>query len=121
MEDLVISGVTLDENQARVTLWNVPDEPGYAAKVFRLVGDDNILVDMIVQNVGADGRTHLSFTVPKADAQKAAAVLAPLGPERIRVEPRWPSCRSWAWAFAPTRAWPRACSAPWRKRASTSP
>jgi aspartate kinase len=87
MEDLVISGVDLDDDQARITLWNVPDQPGYAAKVFRLVGDAGVLVDMIVQNVGADGNTHLSFSVPRGEAAKAAAALAPLGPERVRVEP----------------------------------
>jgi aspartate kinase len=87
MEELVISGVELDENQARVTLLTVPDQPGYAAKVFRLVGDANVLVDMIVQNVSTAGRTHLSFTVPRDEATRAAEALAPLGPENIRVDP----------------------------------
>jgi aspartate kinase len=87
MEDLVISGVRLDENQARITLLHVPDQPGYAARVFQLVGEAGILVDMIVQNAGSDGDTHLSFTVPRGEAEKAARALAPLGPENVRVEP----------------------------------
>jgi aspartate kinase len=86
MEDLVISGVRLDENQARITLLHVPDQPGYAAKVFKMVGEAGILVDMIVQNASTDGNTHLSFTVPRGEAEKAAAALAPLGPENVRVE-----------------------------------
>jgi aspartate kinase len=86
MEDLVISGVELDERQARVTLLNVPDQPGYAAKVFRLVGDAGVLVDMIVQNASTAGQTHLSFTVPRDEADRAAAALAPLGPENVRIE-----------------------------------
>jgi aspartate kinase len=87
MEELVISGVELDENQARVTLLTVPDRPGYAAQVFRLVGDANVLVDMIVQNVSTAGKTHLSFTVPRSEAPRAVAALARLGPENVRVEP----------------------------------
>jgi aspartate kinase len=86
MEDLVISSVELDEKQARVTLLNVPDQPGYAAKVFRLVGDASVLVDMIVQNASTAGQTHLSFTVPRAEADRAADALAPLGRENVRIE-----------------------------------
>jgi aspartate kinase len=55
--------------------------------VFQLVGEAGILVDMIVQNAGSDGDTHLSFTVPRGEAEKAARALAPLGPENVRVEP----------------------------------
>jgi aspartate kinase len=87
MEDLVISDVVLDENQARITILTVPDQPGYAAKVFRLVGDANVLVDMIVQNASdATGRTHLSFTVPRHEAARAAKALAELG-EAVRIDP----------------------------------
>ena len=87
MEDLVISGVELDDRQARVTLVGVPDLPGYAAKVFRLVGDATVLVDMIVQNVSADGTTLLSFTVPRAEASRAAAALKNQGLGEVLVEP----------------------------------
>ena len=55
MEDLVIAGVELDESQARVALFHVPDRPGYAARVFRAIAEAGVFVDMIVQNVGARG------------------------------------------------------------------
>lgn len=75
MEDLVISGVELDETQARVTLFGVPDRPGYAGEVFRRIGEANVNVDMIVQNPGREGAANLSFTVPRRclDAARAAA------------------------------------------------
>ena len=56
MEDLVIAGVELDESQARVSLFHVPDRPGYAALVFRAIAEAGVFVDMIVQNVGDGGR-----------------------------------------------------------------
>ena len=87
MEDLVVSGVELDDQQAAVTLFNVPDQPGYAARVFRTIADAGILVDMIVQNVSTAGTTHLSFTVPRADAHKAAAAAKAIGPGDVSVEP----------------------------------
>ena len=87
MEDLVISGVELDERQARITLFNVPDRPGYAARVFREIGDAAVLVDMIVQNVSTAGNTHLSFTVPRADAERAAEAARKAGPVDVSVEP----------------------------------
>ncbi len=52
MEDLVIAGVELDESQARIALFDVPDRPGYAATVFRAIAEAGVFVDMIVQNVG---------------------------------------------------------------------
>jgi len=87
MEDLVVSGVELDDQQAAVTLFNVPDQPGYAARVFRRIADAGILVDMIVQNVSTDGTTHLSFTVPRGDARRAADVAKAIGPGDVSVEP----------------------------------
>jgi aspartate kinase len=88
MEDLVISGVELDDQQARVTLFNVPDQPGYAARVFRRIAESNVLVDMIVQNVSASGSTHLSFTVPRADADRAAKAAAAGEAGDVSVEPQ---------------------------------
>jgi aspartate kinase len=79
MEDLVIAGVDLDETQANVALFGVPDEPGYAAKVFRAIGEAGVLVDMIVQNVSLDGLTDLSFTVPRESADRAAEAVRPFG------------------------------------------
>jgi aspartate kinase len=87
MEDLVIAGVDLDETQAGVSLFGVPDEPGYAAKVFRAIGDAGVFVDMIVQNVSTEGNTDLSFTVPRDSAERAAAAVEPLARGRIAVEP----------------------------------
>ncbi len=87
MEDLVVSGVELVEGQARVTLLDVPDRPGYAAQVFQKIAFANVFVDMIVQNAGSDGNTHLSFTVPSEQAERARAALADSGLGRIVVEP----------------------------------
>src|SRR5437762_9084923 len=78
MEDVVIRGVSLDKNQAKITLVAVPDKPGVAAQVFKTLGDAAINVDMIVQNIshgtGAPA-TDLSFTVDKADVLKARKVI----------------------------------------------
>jgi aspartate kinase len=71
MEELVISGVDLDEGQARVTLAEVPDQPGYAARVFKRIAEAGVFVDMIVQNVSREGKTLLSFTVPRDAAARA--------------------------------------------------
>jgi aspartate kinase len=73
MEDLVISGVELDESQARITLKQLPDIPGQAARVFREIADAGVLVDMIVQDASKGGKTHLSFTVPRDQAERAVA------------------------------------------------
>ncbi|MEF9475655.1 MAG: aspartate kinase [Candidatus Mariimomonas ferrooxydans] len=72
MEKIVVSGVTYDKDQARITIMGVPDRPGIAAKLFNAIANVNIVVDMIVQNVGSDGKsTDISFTVPVADHKKA--------------------------------------------------
>ncbi len=73
MEDVVVSGVTSDLDQAKITILHVPDRPGLAAKLFGPIADDNMVVDMIIQNASADGFTDLTFTVPKGDAPKALA------------------------------------------------
>jgi aspartate kinase len=74
MEQLVVSGVTHDLNQARITLKKVPDQPGIAAKIFSPIAEAGILVDMIIQNTRAAGQTDLTFTVPKADYQNAMRI-----------------------------------------------
>ena len=71
MEQLVVSGVTHDLNQARITLKKVPDQPGIAAKIFSPIAEAGILVDMIIQNTRAAGQTDLTFTVPTADYKRA--------------------------------------------------
>lgn len=77
MESVVIRGVALDKNQAKVTLAQVPDKPGAAARIFKAIGDAAINVDMIVQTAshGASGSTDISFTTDKADLLKARKVL----------------------------------------------
>jgi len=67
MEQALISGVALDVDEAKVTLEEVPDRPGVAAAIFKAVAAEAINVDMIVQNVSHEGKTDLSFTVPRAD------------------------------------------------------
>lgn len=84
MEDVVIRGVSLDKNQAKVTLVGVPDKPGVAARIFKALGDAAINVDMIVQNISHGSgtpATDLSFTVDKADLLKAQGVIDQLKPE----------------------------------------
>ena len=71
MEQVVVSGVTGDRNQAKVTFVGVPDKPGIAAGIFGAIGAANILVDMIIQNVSQGDLTDLSFTIPRADLPKA--------------------------------------------------
>ena len=87
MEDLVISGVELDEGQARITVLDLPDQPGYAAKLFREIAAAEVFVDMIVQSAGTGQNTHLSFTVPRAQAEPAAAAARKVGAGRVLVEP----------------------------------
>jgi aspartate kinase len=71
MERLVVSGVTHDKNQARITLKKVPDQPGIAAKIFTPIAQSGIVVDMIIQNTRAGGQTDLTFTVPRASYKTA--------------------------------------------------
>jgi len=78
MEQVVVRGVAVDKDQAKIVISNIPDKPGSAAKVFRALADANIIVDMIVQNVGRRGIANLTFTVPKGDANKAVKALEPV-------------------------------------------
>jgi len=75
MEEAVVTGVTHDRNQAKISILRVPDRPGIADQVFSTIAGANIVVDMIVQNISRDGYTDMSFTVPRADHQRAVAVL----------------------------------------------
>ncbi|HKI28751.1 MAG TPA: aspartate kinase, partial [Actinomycetota bacterium] len=75
LESALIRGVALDVEEAKVTLNEVPDRPGIAAAIFKAVAAEGIHVDMIVQNVSHDGRTDLSFTIPRADLHRLDAVL----------------------------------------------
>jgi aspartate kinase len=71
MEKVLVSGVTLSKNEARITITRVPDKPGVASKIFTPISDAHIVVDMIIQNTSSDGSTDLTFTIPKGDLKKA--------------------------------------------------
>ena len=74
MEEILISGVSFDKNQAKITISRVPDSPGIAAKIFTPLGENGIIVDMIVQNVSHEGHTDLTFTVPRTDYKKSIII-----------------------------------------------
>lgn len=78
MEDVVVRAVSLERNQAKVTICGVPDRPGSAGKIFTAVSAANVSVDMIVQNASSTGTTDLSFTLHKDDFALAEKMLAPL-------------------------------------------
>jgi aspartate kinase len=77
VEDAIISGVAHDTSEAKVTVTQVADQPGIAAKLFSTLAEAKINIDMIVQNVSADGRTDISFTLPRGDTNQARAILEP--------------------------------------------
>ena len=78
MEQVVVRGVAVDKDQAKVIVSNIPDKPGSAAKVFRALADANVIVDMIVQNIGRNGVANLTFTVPQGDSHRAEKALEPV-------------------------------------------
>lgn len=75
MEQPIVSGIAFNRDEAKITLAGIPDTPGVAARILAPVGEANIEVDVIVQNVSADGTTDLTFTVHKNDMNKAVSVL----------------------------------------------
>ena len=75
MERVQVSGIACDKNQARINVRGVPDKPGIAFQILGAVADANIEVDMIIQNVGAEGTTDFSFTVPRGDYNNALKIL----------------------------------------------
>jgi aspartate kinase len=75
MEEVVVAGVSANRDEAKITLRGVPDHPGVAARIFQPLTEASIVVDMIIQNVSADGRTDLTFTVPRADVKRAVEFL----------------------------------------------
>jgi aspartate kinase len=75
MEEAVVTGITHDRSQAKISLLRVPDRPGIAAQVFGAVAAKNVVVDMIVQNISRDGFTDISFTLPRGDHPRAQAAL----------------------------------------------
>ena len=76
MEDPIISGVTHDDTEAKVTVASVPDRPGIAAVLFRALADAGVNIDMIVQNTSTDGTTDISFTMPQADMAQSEQIVA---------------------------------------------
>ena len=78
MEQVVVRGVAVDKDQAKVIVSNIPDKPGSAAKVFRALAEANVIVDMIVQNIGHHGIANLTFTVPQGDSHRAQKALEPV-------------------------------------------
>jgi aspartate kinase len=91
MEDAIISAVVHDTDEAKVTVAGVPDHPGVAATLFRALADRDVNVDLIVQNTSEQGRTDISFTVPRRDAETSQAVCAALasdiGADEVRTDP----------------------------------
>jgi aspartate kinase len=87
MEQLLVSGVTHNKDDARITLKKVPDQPGIASKIFSPISEAGIVVDMIIQNTRAGGKTDLTFTVPKSDFERAlkieSAVAEEIGAEDV--------------------------------------
>lgn len=75
MEEVVVSGVTFDKNQAKLSVIDVPDRPGVAAKIFGMLGKNNINVDMIIQSAARQNYNDISFTVAKTDLAKTLRVL----------------------------------------------
>jgi aspartate kinase len=78
MEDLTIESISLDQTQAQVTLFNVPDQPGIAASIFEAIAAEEIMVDMIVQSTGHDELADVSFTVPRSDLAHSLEVVETL-------------------------------------------
>ncbi len=90
MERVVVTGVTADSNQAKVTLTRLPDRPGIAGNLFGRIAEAGIVVDMIIQNASEGGLTDISFTVARADAQQTLAIarqsLAEIGADSVSLE-----------------------------------
>ena len=81
MESVLVSGIAYDKDQARVTLSQVPDVPGMAAAVFGPLSEGGVLVDMIVQNTSKDGRTDMTFTIPRKDLPKTLDIMKDVAKE----------------------------------------
>ena len=91
VEKEVVSGIAYARDEAKITLRRVPDRPGVAATIFGKLAEDNVNVDMIVQNISADGTTDMTFTIGKADLPRARAALAEIkeqvGNAEVLVDP----------------------------------
>ena len=81
MEQAVVTGVTHDRSQAKISILRVPDRPGIGARVFGAIAVKDIVVDMIVQNISQDGHTDMSFTLPRGDSARAVSELSDVAQE----------------------------------------
>jgi aspartate kinase len=75
METVLVSGIAFNKDEAKISIFGVPDRPGIAAQIFTPLSHANITVDMIIQNISNDGATDMTFTVPKADFKKALKIV----------------------------------------------
>lgn len=91
MDSVLVSGVTHDKDEAKITLVRVPDRPGLASQIFTPIAEAGIVVDMIIQNASEDGTTDMTFTVPKADYKKAVSLVEKAVPvvqaKGVKVDP----------------------------------
>ena len=78
MEDAAVSGIAFDRKQAKISIVDIPDRPGVAAKVFSALGKAGINVDMIIQSEASDKKNDISFTVSEGDVKKALSALRPV-------------------------------------------
>lgn len=81
MEKVLVSGITYNRNEARISIYGVPDVPGVAAKIFGPIGDAGIIVDMIIQTARPDGKADLTFTVPRTDFKQALEIVKKIAEE----------------------------------------
>ena len=81
MEDVVVSGVALDKNQAKLVVSDLPDRAGTAAQLFQTIADAGVSVDMIVQNIGREGKANMTFTVTRDDVKRAEKAVKAAFPE----------------------------------------
>jgi len=75
METVLVSGVAYNKDEAKISIFGVPDQPGISAQIFTPLSDNDITVDMIIQNISHQGATDLTFTVPKGDCKKAVGII----------------------------------------------
>ena len=75
LENVVVRGISIERNQAKVTITNVPDQPGTASRIFTTLADANVIVDVIVQNVSVSGSTDISFTMNADELNKLGSLI----------------------------------------------
>ena len=78
MESVVVRGISIEKEQAKVTIENVSDEPGVASKIFHAISESGVIIDMIVQNVSKTNHTDISFTLHRSDLKKAKQTIEPI-------------------------------------------